>query len=212
MVFRKNEWVCSNLKANWVGVHFRGTDLVVRKQGGGFIEMDTYIYYLERVINKHCNIFVCTDQAQFIDLMHETFPGRVFSRDIQRAYDNRRLHDSPDYASAQQRIDALIDLLILSKAGLVYKTAGAFSYLTRFFNPSVKIISTIRSDSKYHKCHPENFIHPPKAHLLTNQSFLRYNFRRGRLFKEVFNSVLMFSKDKQDCQLFCVTSNSIISN
>ena len=42
-----DEWVRSNLKANWIGVHFRGTDMVVRKQGGGFVEMDTYIYYLE---------------------------------------------------------------------------------------------------------------------------------------------------------------------
>ena len=166
-----DEWVRSNLRANWVGVHFRGTDLVVRKQGGGFIEMDTYIYYLERVINKHCNIFVCTDQAQFIDLMHETFPGRVFSRDIQRSYDNRRLHDSPDYACLQQRINALIDLLILSKAGKIYKMRGRFSYSTRFFNPSVKIISTIRFDSRYRKYHPENFIHPPKAHLLSKKAF-----------------------------------------
>ena len=174
-----DEWVRSNLRANWVGVHFRGTDFVIGGRGRSFIEMDTYIYYLKRVINKHCNIFVCTDQTQFIDLMHETFPGRVFSRNIQRSYDNRGLHESPDYAGLQQRIDALIDLLILSKAGLVYKTAGTFSHLTRFFNPSVKIISAIWYEKRYRESHPENFIRPPKAYLLVNQSFLRYNFRRA---------------------------------
>ena len=170
-----DKWVHSNLTGNWIGVHFRGTDLVVRKRRGGFVGMDTYIYYLKRIINKHCNIFVCTDQAQFIDLMHDTFPGRVFSRGIQRAYDNRKLHRSPEYAGLQQRIDALMDILILSKAGMVYKTAGEFSCLTRFFNPSVKIISVIWPDRRYCKHHPENFIRPPiRIFLLTSQSFLRY--------------------------------------
>ena len=172
-----DKWVRSNLTDNWVGVHFRGTDWGT--QDGNLAGMDSYIYYLERVINKHCNIFVCTDQEQFIDLMHETFPGRVFSRNIQRSSDSRDLHKSSDYACLQQRINALIDLLILSKTGKIYKMRGRFSYLTRFFNPSVKIISTIRFDKRYRKYHPENFIHPPKAHLLSNQSFLRYNFRRA---------------------------------
>ena len=187
-------WIHSNLKGDWIGVHFRGTDLGIRYES--FIEMDTYIYYLEKVINKHCNIFVCSDQAQFIDLMHATFPGRVFSRSIPRSYDTHCLHsggynsriNSPDYSDLQQRVDALIDLLILSKASLVYKTIGEFSCLTRFFNPSVKIITTAWSDRKYRKYRPENFIRPPpQIFILIIQSFFKhitsknilgYNFRK----------------------------------
>ena len=161
-----DEWVRANLKGDWIGVHFRGTDLVVRKHNKGFIALEVYMSYLKRVINKNHSIFVCSDQAQFIDRMNETFPSRVFSRNIQRSYDNKGLHHHVDYKGFQQQKDALIDLLVLSKASLIYKTAGAFSILTRFFNPAIKIISCIDSDRQYLKYIPDNFIPTPKTHLL----------------------------------------------
>ncbi len=161
-----DEWVGTNLKGDWIGVNFRGTDTVVRKHTKGFIELEVYMSYLKRVVDKHCSIFVCSDQAQFIDRMNEAFPGRVFSRSIQRSYDDRNLHCNVDYRGAQQQKDALIDLLVLSKANLIYKTAGTFSILTRFFNPEIKIISCINSDRKYLKYLPENFVPPSKVHLL----------------------------------------------
>ena len=133
-----DEWSRMNLKGDWVGVHFRGTDLAALRDTLG---MDAYIAYLKKVIDKHYNIFACSDQAQFIEQIQLAFPHRVFSRNIQRSYDDVSLHMNPKYRGFQQRKDALIDILILSKANLIYKTGGGFSSITRFFNPSIKIIA-----------------------------------------------------------------------
>ena len=173
-----DEWMRANLKDNWIGVHFRGTDQLLASD---YIKPDIYISYLKKVVAKNRSIFVCSDQAQFIDRMSEAFPGRVFSRSIHRSYDNRSLHRHIDYAGLQQRKDSLIDLLILSEAGFVYKTAGTFSSLTRFFNPESKIISLSGKDSVFRRYLPENFVRVPKSHLLTQQNFLKYYYGKLRI-------------------------------
>ena len=175
-----DEWVRANLKGNWIGVHFRGTDWVAQRRDTGFIEIDTYVSYLKKVLDKHCNIFVCSDQAQFIDRMSGAFSGRVFFRNIPRSHDNRNLHTHVGYAGCEQRKNALIDLLILSRAGLIYKTGGAFSSLAGFFNPEIKIVSLDDFDSRYRYIFPENFVRIPKAHLLAKQSFLKYYYGKLR--------------------------------
>ena len=161
-----DKWIGVNLKDNWIGVHYRGTDMPKAKSQRDYIGMNTYISYLKKVVDKHCSIFVCSDQAQFIAQMNDAFPGRVFYRDIQRSYDQQALHLSKPYKGFQQQKDALIDLLILSKADLIYKTGGKFSNLARFFNPTIKIIPLITSNNKWYKFFPENFVPPSKAHLL----------------------------------------------
>ena len=108
--------------------------------------------------------------------MNKAFPGRVFSRDIQRSSDDKSLHASACYGGYQQKKDALIDILILSKANLIYKTTGGFSSLTRYFNPAVKIVSSPTFDYRHRKYRSENFVRIPKAHLLVKQSFLKYYY------------------------------------
>ena len=132
-----DEWCAENLKGDWVGVHHRSTDTYWREE---HVEIDTYIAYLKEHVGKHCDIFACSDQVQFIDRIHKAFPGRVFSRDIPRSYDQRPLHLDPAHKGHKQSEDALIDILILAKAARIYKTGGAFTLLARYFNPSVKII------------------------------------------------------------------------
>ncbi len=161
-----DQWVRVNLKGNWTGVHYRGTDMPKANSQRDYIGMNSYISYLKRVIDKNHGIFTCSDQAQFIDQMNEAFPGRVFYRDIQRSYDHQALHHSRSYRRLQQRKDALIDLLILSKAGLIYKTGGRFSNLARFFNPTIKIIPLFTRNNNLFKCFPENFVSTSTAFLL----------------------------------------------
>ena len=97
------------------------------------------------MLDSQCSIFACSDQAQFIDEMKAAFPGRVFARDIKRSYNDWPLHfhsascaDQDIYA--QQR-DALIDVLVLAKAGLIYTTGSGFVDVVRYFNPETKIVS-----------------------------------------------------------------------
>ena len=157
-----NEWVNSNLQGDWVSVHYRGTDAKRR-----LIAIEVYIAYLKEVLDDQCSIFACSDQAQFIEQIKEAFPNRVFSREITRSYDNRPLHKGKTYRSNQQIKDALIDILILSRAKLIYTTGSWFIETVRFFNPAVKIISfeLMLKRFKYHR-KIDNFIPIPKAHLL----------------------------------------------
>ena len=166
-----DQWARINLKGDWIGVHYRGTDRTTPKQVENHVKMDTYISYLKKVVDKHRSIFVCSDQAQFIDQINDAFPGKVFSRDIQRSYDEQSLHRGDFYKGPQQRIDALIDLLVLSKTDIIYKTGGEFPHLTRFFNPTIKIISLVGHDNQHYRYLPENFVHVPQDHLLVKRNF-----------------------------------------
>ena len=133
-----DEWFNKHVKGNWVAVHYRGTDAVGTHRYK--IELEPYINYLKVVLDNKCSIFVCSDQAQFIDKMQVAFPGRVFARNIQRSSSKQSLHRTPDHKGTQQK-DALIDMLILAKANLIYTNGSAFVDSVRFFNPKTKIVS-----------------------------------------------------------------------
>ena len=140
---RANEWFSDNIKGDWVAVHYRGTDAANRHR----IDIDPYITYLKEVIGTQYSIFACSDQAQFISKIHTAFPVKVFSRDIERSYNERPIHRhdiiglNKGIDTFNQEKDALIDLLILAKAKLIYTTGSGFVDAARYFNPQIKIIS-----------------------------------------------------------------------
>ena len=140
-----NEWLDKHIKGDWVAVHYRGTDIEYHKKTNAYryrIELDAYIIYLKGVLDEQSSIFACSDQAQFIDKMNEAFPGRVYARAIKRSYDHKRLHVwRAVVGNLQQELDALIDLLILAKAKLIYTTSSGFVDVVRYFNPQTKIVS-----------------------------------------------------------------------
>ena len=144
-----NHWFDKHIKGDWVAVHYRGTDLYANRAQARNnryrISLEPYITYLKSVLDNKCSIFACSDQAQFIDKMKEAFPGRVFARDINRSYDSHSLHnwgeDSGKEHRTDQEKDALIDILILAKAELIYATGSGFVDVVRYFNPEIKIVS-----------------------------------------------------------------------
>ncbi len=139
-----DEYIALNTNEDWVAVHFRGTDVIALKDKLPFrytITLESYIVYLKEVLDNHCRIFVCSDQAQFIDEMQVAFPGRVFTRDIQRSINRHPLHKVDSESIPQQREDAFMDLLVLARAKLIYTTGSGFVDTIRFFNPKTKIIS-----------------------------------------------------------------------
>ena len=146
-----NQWSADNLKGDWVAVHYRGTDVAkgknINHKQRYRIDLDPYITYLKEVIGDQYSLFVCSDQAQFIDKMRIAFPNRIFSRDIERSYDESPIHRHgiigrrPGIDTFYQEKDALIDLLILAKAKLIYTTGSGFVDVARYFNPQIKIIS-----------------------------------------------------------------------
>ena len=134
-----DEWFNKHIRGDWVAVHYRGTDAVGTRRYK--IELEPYVTYLKAVLDNKCSIFVCSDQAQFIDKMQAMFPGRVFARDIQRSSSSEPIHQTPGHGGVQQKKDALIDILILAKANLIYTNGSSFADVVRFFNPKTKIIS-----------------------------------------------------------------------
>ena len=151
LLFRKelrkeaDEWFNKHIRGDWVAVHCRGTDIAARKatmyKWRYKIELEPYITYLKVVLDDKSNILVCSDQVQFVDKMQVVFPGRVFARDIPRSITGKALHLSPEHKGTQQQKDALIDMLILAKADLIYTTGSSFADTVRFFNSQTKIIS-----------------------------------------------------------------------
>ncbi len=150
-----NKWFESHIKGDWVAVHYRGTDIRKHKDGAYRrkyrIDLKPYVAYLKEVLDSQCSIFACSDQTEFIDEMKAVFPGRVFARDIKRSCDDKCLHldfvpfvncdnQVRDAVYAQER-DALIDILILAKAGLIYTTGSGLVNVVRYFNPETKIVS-----------------------------------------------------------------------
>ena len=154
-----DEWTDNNLRGDWLGVHYRGTDLVTGSKYR-LIEIETYIAYLKEVLDDRYSIFACSDQAQFIEQLHSAFPGRVYSRDITRSNNTTPLHKDSKYAGSQQKRDAFIDLLILSKASLIYTPGSYFVDAVRFLNPSIKIISLDGRKVCYK--HIPNYLSAPK--------------------------------------------------
>ena len=126
---------------DWTAVHYRGTDAIKNKRR--YFTLESYIVYLRKVLDNRHRIFACSDQAQFIDAMHAAVPGRVFATDVRRSDDESPIHIGREgrHAKPHQKKEALIDLLILAKAKLIYTTGSGFVDLVRWFNPHAKIIS-----------------------------------------------------------------------
>ncbi len=139
-----DEYIALNTNEDWVAVHFRGTDVMALRKKLPFrytITLESYIVYLKEVLDNHCRIFACSDQAQFIDEMRVAFPSRVFARDIFRSTNHKRLHKPVGTGHPHQRKDAFMDLLVLARAKLIYTTGSGFVDIIRFFNPKTKIVS-----------------------------------------------------------------------
>lgn len=137
-----DQWYKQHIEGDWVAVHYRGTDIAAAKEMHirlrYRINLNHYIIYLKEVLDSRCSIFACSDQAQFINKMHEAFPGRVITRNIQRSHDDTPLHNQGHY---QQEKDALIDILVLAKAKLVYTSGSGFIDVVRYFNPEIKVVA-----------------------------------------------------------------------
>ena len=128
-----DQWYQTNIKRNFIAIHYRGTDALFQRK----MTVDAYIKYLQKVLDKDHYIFACSEKEQFIARMKTTFPGRVVARNIRRSYTDEPIHDGCD---SQQIRDAFIDLLILSKAELIYTVGSNFTDIVRFLTPTIKII------------------------------------------------------------------------
>ena len=162
-------WFNTHIKGDWVAVHYRGTDAHTHPRSAKRkMSINLYITWLREVLDNQRSIFVCSDQAQFIDEMQHAFPNRAYSRDIKRSTDNKPMHwsDNNQYGDKdlyRQKRNALIDILILAKASVIYTTGSWFIDVVKNFNPKIKIVSLDRRVERRSSSH---YLPIPKESLL----------------------------------------------
>ena len=143
-------WFNTHIKGDWIAVHYRGTDVHTNPRSTKRrMSMNLYITWLKEVLDNQCSIFVCSDQAQFINEMQQAFANRTYSREIKRSTDKKPIHwsDNNLYSDKdlyRQKRNALIDILILAKASVIYTTGSWFIDVIKNFNPKIKIVSLDR--------------------------------------------------------------------
>ncbi len=164
-----DEWFNAHIKGDWVAVHYRGTDAHTHPRSDQRkMSINIYIAWLKEVLDSQCSIFACSDQAQFVDQMKHTFPNRAYSREIERSTDNKPIHwsDNNQYSDRdlyQQKLNALIDMLILAKASVIYTTGSWFVDVVKNFNPKIKIVSL---DQRVERRSASNYLPIPEESLL----------------------------------------------
>ena len=162
-------WFNTHIKSNWVAVHYRGTDAHTHPRSDQRkMPINLYIAWLKEVLDDQYSIFACSDQAQFIKEMQYKFSNRTYFRAIERSTDNKPIHrsDNNQYSDRdlyRQKRNALIDMLILAKASVIYTTGSWFVDVVKNFNPKIKIVSL---DQRVERRSASNYLSIPKESLL----------------------------------------------
>ena len=136
-----NSFANQHFKNFVIGVHFRGTD----KFGIGESEVVSYYQMLNYLIQfiikarlKKFEIFIATDEANFIRFMEECFPGKILYQQAIRSENMEPVHVKSD-SPYQVGKEALLDALLLSKCNYLIRTVSNLSLCSTFFNPYMNV-------------------------------------------------------------------------
>jgi hypothetical protein len=136
-----DNFISSHFKGQVIGVHYRGTDKCGEAPRASYAVMEEHINSAIASFNDNNNvqIFIATDEEDFIDYMKERYPSRViYFENAIRSRDGNpvHLHSQENYKKGE---DALLDCLLLSKCNLLIKTSSNLSLCSTYFNPSIPV-------------------------------------------------------------------------
>lgn len=132
-----------------VGVHYRGTDAVLRKWMGAArhyrttaVPYDTYAEEVQRVLERHApavfQVFVATDEARFLDFMRRRFPRRVVAIEAPRAGDDgAAVHLNRSIPALFKGESAVLDALLLARCDYLIKGRSNLSDAALVFNATL---------------------------------------------------------------------------
>ena len=136
----------------YLGIHFRGTDKIDSK----FAEAEKISYYdMKKYIDKYRdaykikNIFVATDDQNFIDFMNHEYDS-IYYLDHFRSKDHNAVHNM-NVSPFEKGKQALVDMLILSKSNVLVRTSSNLSLVSIMFNPYLKVINTNFPENMYYR-------------------------------------------------------------
>ena len=118
-----------------LGVHYRGTDKELEAPRVPYERVGNTVRQVIREMGgEGACLFLASDEQAFIEYMRGAFPGQVRYRDIPRSTDGEPMHLHGGGVDRHGE-DALIDCLLLAKAGFVVRTASNLGLCAGFFNP-----------------------------------------------------------------------------
>jgi len=134
---------------NTLGLHYRGTDKNKDNEQSNPITINEFIIIIKDFISKHKNIntiFACSDEKGFVEKLLSIFPNiNILENKQERGSKNeingffRTSNNLTQEEKNNRNIDAMLDVLSLSKCGYVLKGSSAMSAFSKILNPSQKI-------------------------------------------------------------------------
>lgn len=120
-----------------IGVHIRGTDFTYATA----TPITAYFDEIDRILieekRENVQIFVATDQQQYVDEFELKYPDKVICIDAIRSKNNIapfRFQKANGYKKGE---DVLMDILLLSRCDHIIKSASAVGEIALWFNPEL---------------------------------------------------------------------------
>lgn len=133
-----DEFYAKHLQKKYViGVHIRGTDFAYAKPTSPFKYFEAIHSHLYIHNKKDFNIFLATDQIQFVELFQREFKDRLVRYDAFRSGNHMAPHNLNAISGYKKGEEVLIDILILSRCNFLFKAASAVGEYALWFNPSL---------------------------------------------------------------------------
>lgn len=135
IIEKAQDFVNLHFQENYViGVHIRGTDFAYAGPTG----IDKYFKEIDSLILTqkldNCQIFVATDQQQYIDAFKQKYRQHFLSSDAIRSTSHIAPFRLSNVSSYKKGEDVLIDMLLLSKCHHLLKGAAATGEMALWFN------------------------------------------------------------------------------
>jgi hypothetical protein len=124
-----------------IGIHYRGTDKVASGEAH-FVSYDEVAQAAVNLINEQqltdYQIFIATDEWNFIEYMHRCFPNRIIYQECRRSSNNQPIH-TKKVSPFQTGKEALLDALLLARCHYLIRTRSSLSVCSSFFNPFIPV-------------------------------------------------------------------------
>jgi len=121
-----------------IGVHIRGTDFAYAEPTGP----DAYFESIDRYVAdrslRSWQLFLATDQTQFVDLFRGRYGDRIVTYDSLRSNGWRPPFKFADASPYRRGEDVLIDVLLLSRCDFLFKGAAAVGECALWFAPQLE--------------------------------------------------------------------------
>ncbi len=139
-----NEFQDEHFLENYIiAIHYRGTDKITSREAR-YVSYNEVISAIEKVIKKNTNaqykLFIATDEQNFLDYMIQKYGDRVCFTNATRSKNDQPLHvgKSEPY---KQGLEAITDMLLLSRGDYLIRTLSNLSAWSSYFNPDIPVLT-----------------------------------------------------------------------